>query len=387
MRDVPAFTPGGQVAAAVERGKLLTDFAVMRSTLRSAMGELFDRRERAAFESQLDDDAFGAPPPDRVLDSALSAPLDEPTTAAANDLGALLVLAAARFPDRVPNAAPLAYAVLDRARAGDACLPQLNLAFLLSTNTTPVDAKTEREFREAERRCPDDPTPLWLLGQFQSQRAVLDESSAFAPPVTATEQLRRTFATFDRLQRRFPRSSAGWSGAADAHLRLAYQLQDSRHFTLRSHYRRALALYRRARALDPDPALAAGEARAQAGLRLYEEAARSQQRALSGAPRPAQLQARLVEYLERARAFGAAAEEAGRLAVSPQFPQGPALFAEHDAEGGLLDEDGQGALSLGSGRVLGVQLDVLPNFSGVGGGRGRRARRLLHPRVSGGHRG
>jgi tetratricopeptide (TPR) repeat protein len=368
VRDVPAFTPGGQVAGAVERGKLLTDFGAMRGTLRSAMSEVFDPRERAAFESQLEDDASGAPPPDRLLDSALSAPLDEPTTAAANDLGALLVLAAARFPDQVPNAAPLGYAVLDRARAGNACLPQLNLAFLLSTNITPVDAETEKEFREAERRCPDDPTPLWLLGQFQSQRAVLDASSGFPPPVAPAQQLRRTFATFDRLQRSFPRSSAGWSGAADAHLRLAYQLRDSQHFTLRSHYRRALTLYRRARALDPDPALAAGEARAEAGLRLYAEAARSQQRALRGAPRPAQLQARLVEYLERARAFGAAAEEAGRLAASPRFPRGPALFAEQDADGGLLDEDGQDALSLGSGRVLGVQLDVLHNFGGSGGG-------------------
>jgi tetratricopeptide (TPR) repeat protein len=366
VRDVPAFTPGGQVAAAVERGKLLTDFGAMRGTLRSAMGEVFDRREQAALESQLYDDT-PFPPPDRVLGSALSAPLDEPTTAAANDLGALLVLAAARFPDEVPNAASLAYAVLARARAGDACLPQLNLAFLLSTNITPLDAETERELREAERRCPDDPTPLWLLGQFQSQRAVLD-ASVWPPPVAPAEQLRRTFATFDRLQRRFPRSSAGWSGAADAHLRLAYQLQDSQRFTLRSHYRRALALYRRARSLDPDPALAAGEARAQAGLRLYEEAARSQRRALSGARRPAQLEARLVEYLERARTFGAAAEEARRLAASPRFPLGPALFAEQDAEGGLLDEDGQGALSLGSRRVLGVQLLVRPNFGGGGGG-------------------
>jgi tetratricopeptide (TPR) repeat protein len=325
------------------------------------MGEVSDRRERAALESLLDDQPFLPPPPDRVLDSALSAPLDESTTAAANDLGALLVLAAARFPNRLPNAAPLALAVLTRARAGDACLPQLNLAFLLSTNTVPLDAETERAFREAERRCPDDPTPLWLLGQFQSQRALLDPHEA-APSVASDEQLRRPFSTFTRLQRRFPRSSAGWAGAADAHLRIAYQLRASQQFTRRSQYRRALALYRRARALDPDPALAAGEARAQAGLRLYEEASRSQRRALTGAPRPAQLQAALVEYLERARTFAAAAEEAASLAASPRFPRGPALFAELDATGSLLDEEELGALSLGSGRVLGVQLVVLPLF-------------------------
>jgi cellulose synthase operon protein C len=367
LRDVPAFTPGGKVEVAVERGELLTDYEAMRGALRAAMGE-FDRREREALESLLYGRGRGAlllrldpRGADRVLVGVLSPPLDEDTTAAANDLGALLVLAAARFPERFPVAAPLAYAVLGRARAGEACLPQVNLAFLVSTNEFPQDADVEREFREAERRCPDDPTPLWLLGQFQSQRASAD-THAKPTPALPTEQLRRTFATFERLQRRFPRSSAGWAGAADAHLRLAYQLHESQHFTVRSRYRRALALYRRARALDPDPALAAGEARALAGLRLYEDAVRSQRRALSGARRPAQLQARLVEYLERSRAFGAAAEEARRLAASPRFPQGPALFPKLDAGEGLWEEDGQDALSLGSGRLLGVQLRVLPVF-------------------------
>ena len=356
VREVPAFTPGGEVAAAVARGRLLTDLPTMRSALDNATGELLHRRGSVALDSLLPNGgpqpSFTEPPYpyrfpefDRVLDPALRAPLDERTSAAANDLGALLVLAAARFPDALPNAAPLAFAVLDRARAGDACLPQLNLAFLLATDVDRHDAATAKELREAARRCPDDPTPLWLLGQFQSQSA---------RPVAS-------LATFGRLQERFPQSSAGWSGEADTWLRRAYGLAPSRHFTLRSHYRRALALFRQARALDPDPALAAGEARAQAGLRLYAEAARSQRQALTGAPRPAQLQARLVEYLARARAFGAAATEAARLAASPLFPQGPALFMESTVEPRVQAEDGQGALSLGSGRVLGVQLDVAPS--------------------------
>ncbi len=82
------------------------------------------------------------------------------------------MLAAAHFGDEFPTAAPLGYAILDRARSGGACLPQLNLAFLLSTHKRPRDDATATEFRKAERTCPDDPTPLWLLGEFQSQRAI-----------------------------------------------------------------------------------------------------------------------------------------------------------------------------------------------------------------------
>lgn len=38
VRDVPAFTPGGKVAAAVARGRLLTDLPAMRSALDAAIG-------------------------------------------------------------------------------------------------------------------------------------------------------------------------------------------------------------------------------------------------------------------------------------------------------------------------------------------------------------
>ena len=52
---------------------------------------------------------------------------------AASDLGGLLILGAVRHPFTGLGSAPVAFAVLDRARAAGDCLPQLTLAFLLST--------------------------------------------------------------------------------------------------------------------------------------------------------------------------------------------------------------------------------------------------------------
>ena len=362
VRAVPAFTPGGQVAAAVERGKLLTDFGAMRGTLRSAMGEVFDRRERAAFESLLDDNPFGASPPDRVLDSALSAPLDEPTTAAANDLGALLVLAAARFPDRVPNAAPLAYAVLGRARSGDACLPQLNLAFLLSTNTTPLDAETARELREAERRCPGDPTPLWLLGQFQSQRAVLDASSRFAPPVTPTEQLRArsrpstassgVFRARPQAGRGLRTPSSGWHTSCRIRGTSRFAATTAKLWRCTGRRARSTRI-QRSRRERRAPRRDSGSTRKR-HVRSSEALTREQ-------PRPAQLQARLVEYLERARAFGAAAEEAGApRRLAPVSAGARPVHGARRAEEACWTRTDRGRCRSGVVVSLGVQLDVAP---------------------------
>jgi tetratricopeptide (TPR) repeat protein len=371
VRDLPLFTPGGVAAATVARGTVLTDLQAMHVALRAAMDELFDPRQRTALEQLLPDStatlSFTEPPyPFRferlaaVLDTALPAALDQRQTRAANDLGALLVLAAAHFGDELPTAAPLGYAILDRARSGGACLPQLNLAFLLSTHVRPRADKTAAEFGRAERSCPDDPTPLWLLGQFQSQSAILagedDQESERSPQ----DALRPVLATFHRLERRFPGSSSGWAGEADAELRVGYQLQERQPFSARSRFRRALSLYGQAGRLDADPTIAAGEGRAYAGQRLYGDAARVQRRAIAGTRRPAQLEARLVEYLERDRHFAEAAAAASTLAAAPRFPAGAALFMQLAADGVLASEDGQEPLSLGSGRLLAVSLDVAP---------------------------
>ena len=215
------------------------------------------------------------------------------------DLGARLLLLAARQNrvDEVPRAAAPAYAVLDRARADGACAPQLNLLVLVASDSQAEASDVEREASRARQACPGDPTPLWLLGQYQSQSY---------EPETA-------LATFRALEREFPRSAVGWSGEADAYLRLAFAQPDTAAFTARRYYDEALARYQRAARLDPNPELEFGIARALSGLGRPDEAARRQERALSAGPVTAATLASLVLYLEEAHRHADAARAAARL--------------------------------------------------------------------------
>ncbi len=289
---------------------------------------------------------------DTLLDAALPAAPRPAQAAAQSRLGALLVLA--EDADLYANGGQVAFAVLHRARAAGACDAQLNLAFLVAASASASDEDVERELRKADGACPRDPTALWLHGQWQS---LASQGEDFG---TATTE--RSLAAFARLRRTFPGSAAGWSGKADVLLRLAYIAADERKvFTAQNRFTRALALYRRARRLDPAPELAAGEARALAGLRRYGQAARVQAAAAIAAGRPAALQARLIEYRERAGTFSQAAREAHRLASQPRVASGPALTMRARAEQAALDaEDAQEPLSLGAGRLKPVSLDIDP---------------------------
>jgi tetratricopeptide (TPR) repeat protein len=377
MRTLPALTPDSPIVEAVSQARAATDPRTTRAAIASALGTLFDRGERDAllrFMATAGDDVmygfggsgagavgggypfrFGAV--DRVLDRALPPALDATRRAAANDLGALLMVAAARYPDagRLVGADDLAFAVLHRARADGSCLPQLNLALLVAAD--PWAWQETRELVAAERACPDDPTALWLRGQ------VLSRGVAYGgdPDPSLT--------VFRRLQERFPGSPAGWSGEADTELRLAYSAAADQPFTARVRFRRALALYRRAEGLGGDAGLPAGTARALAGLGRHGEAAAAQARALARAPGAARLQARHVEYLERDGDFGRAAEAAERFAAAPRFPDAWAQFPGADAgeKRWAFDEDALDPLSLGADRLMAVYFAVAPRVPATDG--------------------
>jgi tetratricopeptide (TPR) repeat protein len=395
LRDVPVFTPGGTAERAVREGRVLTDQAAMRRALdtgeRSLLGPAATRRLDPLIEridSVVDDRVIVA---DRIhypfrlkpqlaglLDGALPRRLTPLQRRRANDLAGLLILAAGRFhepsgAEALWNAAPVAFALLERARPGGGCRPQLNLGFLLSTDSNPRDDDTRTELRRAARACPGDPTPLWLLGEFQSHRAFLADSlNRAGTNIPRADRLRRPFDTFRELERAFPGSPAGWSGQADAEMRLGYQQNAAQPFTARAHFQRALALYRRALALDPDPDLEAGQARALAGLGRAGDAVALQRRALAGRPGSTMLSARLVDYLERARRFADAAAVAGRLtSLPPAPPRGAGLFPQpNDITQSVWDkplgaEDGQDPLSLGATGLRGVSLHVGPGPGGA----------------------
>ena len=64
----------------------------------------------------------------------------------------------------------MAFSLFNRARVGDACVPQLDLAALTSLDEVGQPKRVEPELERAARDCPRDPTPLWLEAEWQSMR-------------------------------------------------------------------------------------------------------------------------------------------------------------------------------------------------------------------------
>lgn len=367
LRVVPAFSAGSAHERGVRSESLLTEPAHMRAAVSRALRDLVGPRRAVSVMRVITEpvplvsEPAGQEPryPFRygrlepLLDAALCRPLSGYRAAQANDAGALLTLAAAG--GMFENAAQVAFALLERARDGRSCGAQLNLAFLLSTHVLPKDRLVEAEFARAERLCPGDLAPTWMLGQFQSRRARAD----------VPQLIRRPLATFRRLQRRAPRSALGWSGEGDTELRLGYQHAELQPFTARAHFRRALQLFRRAQQVDPSAAVAAGAARALAGMREYGAAVREQRHAVAGRSTLAPVAARQVEYLERDHRFAAAAAVARPLIVAPRFVPARSLVVEGPLEqflgildGPVFDDDIEGPLSIGVDRAHPVSLDL-----------------------------
>jgi Flp pilus assembly protein TadD len=304
------------------------------------------------------------PAVERLLRRGLAAPLNAQATAAANDLGALLIDAATMpeadsgYGGAFPQAGEVAFVVLDRARAQGACDPQLNLAFILAASAMPRAPEAEAALRRAARDCPGDPTPLWLLGEYQSESAVVP-STGSSDGALASLETQRPFATFALLRHRFPHSAAGWAGAGDAELRVAYQIV-SQPFTARAYFRRALDFYLAAQRVEPTPEIATGMARAYAGLRQYHAAATAQQTAVAGRSDEALLQARLVEYLERDDAFGQAAVAAWPLTRTPRFPvgEGRMMPGYPPDEEEVSAQEVDGPLSIGVGRFTPASIEL-----------------------------
>ena len=299
-----------------------------------------------------------------------------------NDLAVLLMLGAAGGPASgaivtpVPNAASAAFALLDRARRSGACIPQENIALLLASDAVPWDAAVEREFQRAEQTCPNDPTPVWLEGEYESQRAAVGQ--IFDPgrgsPESLDYRLARTFATFRRLQTKFPRLAASWSGQADAEMRIGYQLESVEPFTARQRFHLALALYRRAQLLDSGPDVLMGVARALAALGDTPKAIAVQRRATAKATQAVPFQAELIDYLQRAHQFSGAAQAASVLATESRlssttvhglFPQ-VSVAPEFETPGLAIAEDLNRPLSSGADELKPIRFVVGPGPGGAG---------------------
>jgi cellulose synthase operon protein C len=369
VRDLPADLPDGFTAGSP---------ADLHTIARKALGERGSHRLLtllAPTAKWLQETAVGgrlgyAPYPYRY--PAMTRLLDQAPgrayTAEARKLGAALLLLASRPGEhglaKFPNAAAAAYAVLDRARADGDCGAQLNLLLLVSADNQPRDAPVRDEAQRAQSVCPDDPTPGWLLGQYQSQRAKLkspyDETG---DPVPADAQQQAT-ATFAQLEQRFPGSAAAITGMADAQLRAGLRLAESQPFTARHALRTAAAGYLKARSIEADGAVA-GLARALIGLGEPARAAALVRGLIAGHASPGLLLELLTTAEEAAHEFGRAESTARQLADRgpAAYPAGPPLFA---VPGANLVSDPVGPQSLGTDTYAPFTVSLQPSPGGGG---------------------
>jgi tetratricopeptide (TPR) repeat protein len=300
-------------------------------------------------------------------------PLRSAQFAAANDLAALVIVADATHTFGWGNSGPainfagfIALALLQQAASGGGCAPELNLAFLRSADDGfPDDNLVERTYERAAAVCPGDPTPLWALAEFQSQRAAAGNSANDGGQ--PADLITRPFATLEQLQRDFPRVAAAWAGEGDAEMRLGYQLEDNEPFAARGRFTRARAYYQRAVVLQPNYENWAGMARAQAALGDYGAAIATQRRAAAAYPASADLQARLLDYLQRGQRFSDAAGVAAELMSNPTFPSGVELFAAPASDANVAAEDTAAPLSTGVGVMDPVDIMLAPPEPGGSG--------------------
>jgi cellulose synthase operon protein C len=292
-------------------------------------------------------------------------------TPEARELGAALVVLASRpgeYGNAFPNAAAAAFAVLDRARADGDCDAQLNLLLLVAADDQPRDAVVREEARRAESVCPEDPTPGWLLGQYQSQRANLDPTAGlFGDPVPADAQ-QQALATFARLEERLPGSAASIAGAADVHLRTGIRLAESQRFTARHALRTAAAGYRKAYSMGADEA-AIGLARALVGLGEPARAAALLRDWIAAHAPSGPLLELLTIAEEAAHEFGRAEWTALELAERGPgaYPAGPPFFPIPNFEEvyETTGRDPLGPQSLGTDTYAPLAVSLQPSPGGA----------------------
>jgi cellulose synthase operon protein C len=258
---------------------------------------------------------------DPILDSAPA----EDFRFGATALGAALVLLAGQppFPNGttgtaagmpILNAAPAAFAVLERARASGACAPQLDLLLLLVADEVTSDSRSDvlsTERQRAESACPGDPTAGWLIGQGQLRHNPVAESASGSGVPAATTP--PGVVTMQGVVTRFPRSVLAHTGLGDAYLGTAVWLGGRQPFTSRAFFQQALAEYNAAAELGGAREAAPGQARALIGLGDPARAAALLAPLLDNSAAPGGLLEIAIAAEESAHRFGDAERLARRL--------------------------------------------------------------------------
>ena len=293
LRDLPILEPGGPVTTAFPGGVGLDDPSRVRDVARSLAGplglgpvidHLLDTKAEPIDEQHVLDLYHGYPYTydelDPVVDEWLDADAVRRDPGQVVELASLLLLSAIEDPTRdgfsdTNSHAAVAYSLLRRTRDVDVtCDVQLDLMATLALGYAPHVTDVARELAATRELCPDDPTPLWLMGQVQTTEATRlpSASVSYQPGPRGMEAgAEKTFAT---LRHDFPDSPLGWAGAADLRLKQADEGDELgiQRFENRVRRREALALYEQARARSDDPVLLAGYGWALSGLGRHDEA-------------------------------------------------------------------------------------------------------------------
>lgn len=205
----------------------------------------------------------------KAVDQMLDSSVDGGRSAGATSLGAaLIVLAGQPHEIGTVNAGAIAFALLDRNRRDGGCDAHLNLLLLTASDKWVTDGYVVHEAAEAAEACPGDPTPGWLLGQFQSQRGILlygDDRRIWGDAYRPPNRMHLAAATFERLRQKFPQSADVWAGDGDQSVRTGMAVQGSQPFFARARFRHALQAYEGARRLGHSN-VSLGEAQALIGL-------------------------------------------------------------------------------------------------------------------------
>ncbi len=371
VRSLPAGLPEGPAPRTAADLRPLAERALGASGAQ-VLDLLLSNRYTASLRETARGHRLGfAPAPYRypVMEALLREAPGHGNTPAAVELGAALIVLAGRVDDsyyltdanHYSNAAPAAYAVLRAAEATGGCDVKLDLLLLVAADDQPRDVVVRQAAADASAACGDDPTPGWVLAQFQSQRAVEDpDDERPGDPVPGDAQTRYE-KTMAGMLDRFPGSADVWAAAGDAEVRSAAKVEDDQPFTARAHFRTAVAAYRRAAALASTPVgrreMTVGLAQALTGVGDPAKGAHL----LEDLPQDPGSSGLRLEQLataqEAAHDFaGASATERtlARLGTNA-FPDGSGLSASS-------------VLSTGAERFLLLSVSLQPGPGGAGGG-------------------
>ncbi|WP_132217269.1 hypothetical protein [Kribbella steppae] len=285
-------------------------------------------------------------------------------------LGAAMIRLASRVDAegerKYVNAGPAAFAVLYRASSARDCDARLNLLLLLAAEDLPRDKIVRAEAERAMEACPNDPTPGWILGQFQSLRA--QQIDVPDIPVPEVVHAKEALATFDTLVEQYPDSPDALAGAADAHVREGERIAARQPFAARHQFRLAFQLYGRASSGSGSAEIEAGLARALLGLGEPSAAAHLLRHATATAT-PGFRMELLIHAEEAAHDFKSAQHTARHLSDlgTVAYPQGRGLLAT-PASGVSFEGDDLAipAVSVGLERFDPFEATLQP-FEGGGG--------------------